>query len=103
MYKCHNYSKTRRYEFNNSKSDVVTFGETKPIHCESTKKRKWVLGDDTVEEFYEYKNFGVLKNYRGSFASNISNNVNKTHKQACMIFSSNIDHHKTSPLIYVRV
>ena len=33
MNKCHNYSKKWRYEFNHSKSGVVTFGETKPIHC----------------------------------------------------------------------
>ena len=32
MNKCHNYSKTWRYEFNHSKSGVVTFGETKPIY-----------------------------------------------------------------------
>ena len=29
---CHTYSKTWRYEFNHTKSGVVTFGETKPIH-----------------------------------------------------------------------
>ena len=66
--KCHNYSKTWRYEFNHSKSGVVIFGETKPIHCKSMKEREWALCDDTVEELYEY---GVLKNYCGSFASNI--------------------------------
>ena len=32
MNKCHNYSKTWRYEFNHSKSGIATFGETKPIH-----------------------------------------------------------------------
>ena len=46
----------------NSKSGVVTFGETIPIHCKSMKEREWALGDDTVEELYEYKNLGVLKN-----------------------------------------
>ena len=102
MNKCHNYSKTWRYEFNHSKSGVVTFGETKPIHCKSMKEREWALGDDTVEELYEYKNLGVLKNYCGSFASNISDNIDKTHKQAGMIFSSNVDHRKTNPLIYVK-
>ena len=39
MNKCHNYSKTRRYEFNHSKSGVVTFGESKPSHCKSMKER----------------------------------------------------------------
>ena len=40
MNKCHNCSETWRYEFNHSKSDVVTFGETKPIHCKSMKERE---------------------------------------------------------------
>ena len=66
------------------------------------KEREWALGDDTVEEFYEYKNLGVLKNYCGSFASNISDNVDKTRKKAGMIFSSNADRRKTNPLIYVK-
>ena len=41
MNECHNYSKTWIYEFNHFKSGVVTFGETKPIHCKSMKKRGW--------------------------------------------------------------
>ena len=31
---CHTYGKTWRYEFNHTKSGVVTFGETKPIHSQ---------------------------------------------------------------------
>ena len=103
MNKCHNYRKTWRYEFNHSKSGVVTFGETKPIHCKSMKEREWALGDDTVEELYEYKNLGVLKNYCGSFASNISDNIDKTRKKEGMIFSSNVDCRKTNPRIYVKL
>ena len=102
MSKCHHYSKTWRYEFNYSESSVVTFGETKPIHCKSMNKRDWALDDDTVEELYEYKNLGVLKNYCGSFTSNISDNIDKTLKKAGMIFSSNVDRRKTNPLIYVK-
>ena len=45
------------------------------------KEREWALGDDTVEELYEYKNPGVLKHYCGSFASNISDNIDKTLKR----------------------
>ena len=66
------------------------------------KEREWVLGDDTVEELYGYKNHGVLKNYCGSFASNISDNIDKTRKKAGMIFSFNVYHRKTNPLIYVK-
>ena len=101
MNKCHNYSKKRRYKFNRSKSGVVTFGDTK-LHCKSMKECEWALGDDTVEELYEYKNLGVLKNYCGSFASNVSDNIDKTRKKAGMIFSSNVDCRKTNPLIHVK-
>ena len=86
MNKCHNYCKKWRYEFNHSKSGVVTFGEITPIHCKSMKEREWALGDDTVEELYECKNLGVLKNHCGSFASNVSDNIDKTRKKAGMIF-----------------
>ena len=103
MNKYHNYSKKWRYEFNHSKSGVITFSETKPIHCKSMKEREWALGDDTVEELYEYKNVGVQKNYCGSLASNVSDNIDKTHKKAGMIFSSNVEHRKTNPPIYVRL
>ena len=103
MHKCHNYSKTWRYEFNHSKSGVVTFGETKPIHCKSMKERAWALSDDTVEELYKYKNLGVLKNYCGSLASNnISDNIDKMCKKASIIFSSNVDCRKTNALIYFK-
>ena len=83
--KCHNYSKTWRYEFNHSESGVLTFNKTEPIHCRSMKEREWAFGDDTVEELYEYKNLGVLKNYCGSFASNIFDNIDKTRKKSGLI------------------
>ena len=99
--KCHNYSKKCRYEFSYSKSGVVTFSETKPVHCKSMKEREWAVGDDTVEELYEYKNLGVLKNYCGLFVSNVSDNIDRTRKKAGMIFSSNFDRRKRNPLVYV--
>ena len=52
-----------------------------------------------MEELYEYKNLGVLNNYIGSFFSNIDN-ISKTREKAGMIFSSNFDSRKDSPLIY---
>ena len=55
---------------------------------------------DTVDELYDYKNLGVLKNYIGSFSSNIDDNVEKTHNKAGMIFSSHLDRRKVNPLIY---
>ena len=91
-----------RYEFNNSKSGVVTFGETKVVHYQSMKTREWILGGDTVDELYEYKSLGVLKNYIGSFSSNVDDNIEKTRNKAGLIFSSHLDRRKVNPLIYVK-
>ena len=44
-------------------------------------EREWRLGDDIVEELYEYKNVGVLKNYIGSFSSDVTDNIEKTRKK----------------------
>ena len=82
----HQYSVTWRYEFNHTNSGVVTFGETKPIHSRLMKEREWSLGDTKVDELYECKNLGVLKNYAGSFTSNILDNIEKSRKKAGMIF-----------------
>ena len=58
------------------------------------KEREWTLSDTKVDELYEYKNLGVLKNYAGSFTSNILDNIEKTRKKAGMIFSSDFDRRK---------
>ena len=47
---CYEYSTKWRYEFNHTKSGVVTYGETKPVHFEEMKEREWILGDGTVDE-----------------------------------------------------
>ena len=99
---CYKYSTMWRYEFNHTKSGVVTYGETKPVHFEEMKEREWILGDGTVDEHYEYKNLGVLKNYIGSFSSNVEDNTDKTRKKAGMIFSSNFDRHKVNHFIYIK-
>ena len=78
---CYEYSIRWRYEVHNDKSSIVNFGETKRIHCQSSKQRNWVLGNETVDERYEYKNLGVVKNYIGSFSSNVDNNIDKTRKR----------------------
>ena len=91
------YSTKWRYEFNHSRNGFVTYGETKPIHFKETKEREWILGDDTVDKLY--KNVGVLKNYIGSFSSNVEDDINKTQRKAGMIFSSNFGRHKVNPFI----
>ena len=55
------------------------------------KTREWILGGDTVDELYEYKNLGVMKNYIGSFPSNVDDNIEKTHNKAGVTFSSHLD------------
>ena len=106
MQMCCCYSLKGRYEFNNSKSGVVTFGETRVVHCYSMKRREWILGGEIVDELYEYKNLGVLKSYIGSFSLNVDDgvddNIEKTHSKAGMIFSSNLDRRKVTPLIFVK-
>ena len=81
---------------------VASFGETKLQHFESLKNCELLLGDTKVEELHEYKSLGVLKNYVGSFSSNIDDNIDKTREKVGMIFSSNFDRRKVNPLIYVK-
>ena len=102
MEMCYEYSIKWRYEFNHIKSGVVTFGECKLAHYENMNESKWLLGDESVDELYEYKNLGVVKNYTGSFSSNVQDNIDKTRKKAGMIFSANFDRRKVNPLIYVK-
>ena len=44
----------------------------------------------------------ILKNYIGSFSSNVDDNIEKTCNKAGMIFSSHLDRRKVNPLIYVK-
>ena len=69
------YSTKWRYEFNRTKSGVVTYGETKPARFEEMKEREWI----------------------GSFYSNVEDSIDKTWKKAGMIFSSNFDRRKFDP------
>ena len=91
------YGTKWRYEFNHTKSGVVTYGDTKLVQFEEMKEREWILEDDTIDELYEYKNLGILKNCIGSFSSNVEDNINKTRENAGMIFSSNFDRRKVNP------
>ena len=102
MTKCFRKSFQSRYEFNHTKSGVVTFNESKPLHLAAMQSPKWVLGDDKVDERYEYKNLRILKKYVASFSSNIDDNIEKTQKKARMILSSNLDRRKINPLVYVK-
>ena len=76
---CYHYSIKWQYEFSHIKTDVVTFGETKCVHCEVMKERSWILGNESVDEIYKYKNLGIAKN--SSFSSNVDENEEKTRKR----------------------
>ena len=72
---CYMCSTKCRYEFNRTKSGVVTYDETKPAHFEEMKECEWI----------------------GSFSSNVEDSIDKTWKKAGMIFSSNFDRRKVDP------
>ena len=78
------------------------FGETMAVHYQSMKTHEWILGGDTVDELYEYQNLGVLKNYIGSFSSNVDDSIEKTCNKTGFIFSSHLDRRKVNPLTYVK-
>ena len=80
MEMCCEYSIKWRYHI---KSVVVTFGECKLAHYENMNEREWLLG--------EYRNLGAVKNYTGSFSSNVQDTLIKHEKKARMIFSANFD------------
>ena len=61
------------------------------------------LRDTIVDELYEYKNLGVLKNYVGSFSSNVEDNIDRTRKKVGLIFASNFDRCKVNLLVYVKL
>ena len=61
-----------------------------------------MLRNETVDERYEYKNLGVVKNYVGSFSSNVEDNIDKTRKKAGMIFASGFDRRKVNPFVYIK-
>ena len=45
---CNRYGINSRYDFNHSKSGIVTFGETKLQRFESLRNREWFLGDTKI-------------------------------------------------------
>ena len=56
-----------------------------------------------VDELYEYNNLGVLKNYVGSFSSDVEDNIDKARKKVDLVFASNFDRRKVNPLVYVKL
>ena len=53
-------------------------------------------------ELYESKILGVLKNYVGSFSSNVIDNIEKTQKKLEILFSANFDQRQVNPFVYIK-
>ena len=100
---CYCYSLKWRYEFSNSKSGAVTFGETRVAHCDLMKRLEWILGGEIVDELYEYKNLGVFRNYISSFSSNVDNSIEKTRSKPGIIFSLQFGSTESKPAYICQV
>ena len=81
MEKAFLHSKLWHHEHNETKRGVVTFGETGPQHFVQKHKRSWTLEEKVIEEEDQYKNYGVVKNYVGSFQFDIDEAIEKTRKK----------------------
>ena len=81
MQKVTQYSKIWRYDYNQSKSGVVVFGESRVQHYREKLIRHWELDGNVVTELNEYKNLGVVKNYTSSSRLDISEAIEKTRKR----------------------
>ena len=97
------YSQKRRLDYYETKSGMVTFGEHGPHHFREKNNRSWKLGDQVVEESNECKNLGIVKNYIGSFQSDVDKGIEKTRKKAGMILNGCTDRKNTNPLIYIKL
>ena len=82
MDKAFRYSRKWLFDYNETKSGVVMFGEHGPHHFREKNNRSWKLGDEVVEESSEYKNLGIVKNYVGSFQSDVAEAIEK-NKRKC--------------------
>ena len=69
-----------RYEYHNEESGTAVFGETPAMHGRMINTRKFVTGSSPIEELKEYTNLEIYKNYCGSFAANIDENITKVRK-----------------------
>ena len=78
----YDYCCKRRYEYHNEKSGIVVFGETPAMHGRIINTRKFFIGSSLIEEVKEYTNLGLYKNYCGSFATSIDENITNARKKA---------------------
>ena len=107
MHQVTQYSKIWRYDYNQSKSGVVVFGESRVLNYREKQARHWELDGNVVIELDEYKNLGVVKNYASSSRLDISEAIEKTGKKAGMllnaVLNARTERRKTSPTIYIKL
>ena len=60
------------------------------MHGRMIKTRKFVIGSSPTEEIKEYTNLGIYKNYCGSFATYIDENITKARKKVRHVILSQI-------------
>ena len=92
-----------RYDYNQSKSGIVVFGESRVQHYREKQTRHWELDGNVVTELDEYKNLGVVKNYTSSSRLYISEAIEKIRKKAGMLLNGCTDRRKTNPTIYSKL
>ena len=97
------YSKILRYDYSQSKSDVVVFGESRIQHYREKQARHWELDGNVVTELDEYKHLGAVKNYTSSSRLDISEAIEKTRKKTRMLLNGSTDRRKTNPTIYIKL
>ena len=102
MERAFHYSQKWRFDYNETKSGVVTFGEHGPHHFREKNNRSWKLGDEVVEESNEYENLGIGKNYVGSFQSDVNEAIEKQEK-GWNDFKWLYRPQKYKPLIYIKL
>ena len=94
MEKAFLHSELQCYECNETKSGVVTFGETGTQHFVQKHKRSCTLEERVVEEEDQCKNLGVVKNYASSFQFDTDEAIEKTGEKAGMILNGCTDRKK---------
>ena len=90
MHEVTQYSKIWRYDYNQSKSGVVVFGESRVQHYREKQGRHFELDGNVVTELDD-KSLGVVKNYAISSRLGISEAIEKTRKRAGMLLNGCID------------
>ena len=74
-----------KWKYENEKSGIVVFGETPAMHGRMINTRKFFIGSSLSEEVKEHTNLGIYKNYCGSFATNIDENITACYSELDLI------------------